>query len=353
MIYLPTATLTRANRELVLCVYTNLAHKATPAANEPLIDIVNALANANETNRPRPWKLRDRHRLAMMQNAVSRDPYLASTRLLHLTRSRSSMTAAVFAHEDGNISVVFRGTGRGEWIDNGEGLSGIAQMSTYHTYAENGTVLSSVAVTYDYATDQQVLACNWFKKIAAVNNWDDRTHITVAGHSKGGNKAQFVTMHSSLIKECFSFDGQGFSPEAIAFMKQSHGNTFDTYRQRIISLSADNDYVNVLGERLALPTHVAFCESGAGFHYIDAMLDIHGRLRPLCEQGMLSRYIESVSAELMTLPPTVRQHAVLAVMNLFQKTIGDGTPVNGDAVSLPQTIAGLAVATGTILRQFR
>ncbi len=353
MIELPSAALVNANRELLLCVYTYLAHKATPAVHESLGSIVKALTKANEADTPRPWKPRHIHRLTILQNATAKDPVLAAARLLHLTRSRSGMTAAVFAHPNGDISVVFRGTGRGEWIDNGEGLSGISEDNVYHTYKQDGTILSSVTVNMDFATDQQVEALNWFRMIAAQNNWDDRTRITVSGHSKGGNKAQFVTMHSTLVKECFSFDGQGFSPEALASMKQTLGKAFDANRRRIISLSGNNDYVNVLGERSALPTHVAYCESAMGFHYIESMLELSGHLRPPCEQGMLSRYIESVSAELMTLSPAVRQHAVLAVMNLFQNTIGDGTPVNGDNVSLPQTIAGLAIAVGTVLRQFR
>ena len=39
--------------------------------------------------------------------------------------------------------------------------------------------------------------------------------ITVAGHSKGGNKAQYVTVLSDKVDRCISMDGQGFSQEFI------------------------------------------------------------------------------------------------------------------------------------------
>lgn len=34
--------------------------------------------------------------------------------------------------------------------------------------------------------------------------------ITVTGHSKGGNKAQYVTVLSDKVDRCISMDGQGF-----------------------------------------------------------------------------------------------------------------------------------------------
>ena len=41
--------------------------------------------------------------------------------------------------------------------------------------------------------------------------------ITVIGHSKGGNKAQYCTLLSDKVTYCLSMDGQGFSPEFIDF----------------------------------------------------------------------------------------------------------------------------------------
>lgn len=42
--------------------------------------------------------------------------------------------------------------------------------------------------------------------------------LTVSGHSKGGNKAQYVTIVTDRVERCLSQDGQGFSPE---FLKKN------------------------------------------------------------------------------------------------------------------------------------
>ena len=60
-------------------------------------------------------------------------------------------------------------------------------------------------------------------------------NIIVTGHSKGGNKAQYVTINSKyndLIDKCFSFDGQGMSPEAIEAFINRHGK--DAYLAQLI-----------------------------------------------------------------------------------------------------------------------
>ena len=45
-------------------------------------------------------------------------------------------------------------------------------------------------------------------------------NITVTGHFKGGNKAQYVTIVTDRIGRCVSFDGQGFSKEFLEFIPQ-------------------------------------------------------------------------------------------------------------------------------------
>ena len=80
--------------------------------------------------------------------------------------------------------VVFRGTsGKDEWIDNAIGL-GVSD------------------------TERQKAALDYIENLP----YDS---ITVAGHSKGGNKAQYVTVLSDKVDRCISMDGQGFSQEFI------------------------------------------------------------------------------------------------------------------------------------------
>lgn len=343
--------LKKAETEAVYNIYLYLAHFTNPSDNESLLSITAGLDNAFKAMKPSMRKERDLYRLEILKNAVFSNPALAGSRIGSLTRSKNGLSACCFTKPGGDVSVVFRGTGQGEWIDNGEGLSGIPEENTYITYGKDGSPRYIRTIHKDYATDQQTEALNWFSRIAAVNGWSSDTSITVSGHSKGGNKAQFIAISSDLPDLCISFDGHGFSPEALVSFAGSKG--FKERRNRIFSLSADNDYVNVLGKRLALKEHIYYFEARSGIHHLEAMLDKNGRLNRQCEQGRLSAYAETVSEELMSLRPSVRQYATLGIMNIFQKYLGRGTPVNNDSVSLEKTVAGLGVTIGSILNQFR
>lgn len=339
----------QANEAAIYNLYLYLVHKGAPAEGEPLGSIVAGLDGAFQKQKYLDWTAREIYRLNILKKAVDRSGLLAQSRLGNLTRSQSGLTACTFTNGKGRVFVLFRGTGGGEWLDNGKGLSGIPEENTYITYGRGGAVLSRRTVWDDHSTDQQVEALNWFSHTAAKSGWDDRTRIILSGHSKGGNKAQFIALHSDLPEACYSFDGQGFSPEALAAFRDRHGAKFEVRRRRIYSFSADNDYVNVLGQRAAPGEQVYYFGSAWGFHYLEAILDKDGRLHPQSEQGKLSRYVERVSKELMGMRPLVRQYAALGVMNVFQKYLGDETTVNGDALSLEETIAGLAVAIGPLL----
>lgn len=67
-------------------------------------------------------------------------------------------------------------------------------------------------------------------------------NITVTGHSKGGNKAQYVTIVTDRIGRCVSFDGQGFSKEFLEF----YSARIEERKSIITSISAEYDFVNSL-----------------------------------------------------------------------------------------------------------
>ncbi len=298
MNHLPHDILERANREAIYNLYLYLACNYAQKNTETLASIVSSLETQNH------WSARETYRLHILRNAIHHDRILADSKLMNLTCSESGMTACIFLKPLGDVSIIFKGTGNGEWLDNGEGLSGIP--------SENG-----------YATDQQVEALDWFLGHAKENGWDAQTNITVSGHSKGGNKAQFVAMHSDLVDACYSFSGQGFSPEALIAFKKQHGEDYRKRQQKMYSFATDNDYVNVLGNRLVPKHHIYYFESAFGFHYPEAILNITGRLRPQSEQGDLSKYVETISKELMKLKPLDRQYITLGVMSLIQKYVNE------------------------------
>lgn len=346
-------TLQKANEQAIYNLYAYLTHKKLPKVNESLKSIVISLSDTIKDPNPVIWSNREIYRLNILKSVISSNMNIADSKLLDMTVSKNGLTAFSFVNPNGDISVVFKGTGSGEWIDNGEGLSGIPEENIYITYENNGDVLYHNIVKSDYATDQQVEALNWFNRIAAENNWSSQNNITVSGHSKGGNKAQFIAIHSDLVDSCYSFDGQGFSPEALTAFEQLYGDKYQERRHKIYSLSADNDYVNVLGKRLMPDSQIYYFASRAGFHFMEAILDNNGHLRTQCEQGKLSAYMETISGELMSMSPRIRQYATLGVMNVFQKYLGGGIPVNNDAVSLEKTIAGLGITISTLLYHLR
>ncbi len=341
-------SLRKANEEAIFNVYLYLAHKTTPENNETLKTIVSQL-DADFKKRPKAWKNSDIYRLNILKNAVFHNPILASSKIVNLTRSKNGLTFCSFFKPTGEISIAFKGTGNGEWIDNGEGLSGIPEENTYISYEDNGATLYRKIALKDFASDQQVEALNKFNEVLTKNKWGKDNKITVSGHSKGANKAQFITINSDLVDECLSFNGQGFSPEAIKQFKMKFGDAFDERRNKIISISSENDYVNVLGNCVIPQENIHYLKSFGGIHNIEAMLDKNGYLRPETVQGKLSLYTESLSKQIMKMPPEIRQYATLGTMNIFQKYLGKGTPVNGDFVSLNKTIAGISIAAASLL----
>lgn len=332
-----------ANREAIFNVYLYLSHYITPEKHESFPSIVTRTENALTSP-----SARITFRMNILKNAVKNSSELKSSELIAFTRSENGLTACAFIRPDNSVSVAFKGTGSGEWIDNGEGLSGIPQENTYLTYKRN--VVFSQTVHNDFATEQQVEALNWFNYVLHKNRLQNACEITVSGHSKGGNKAQFIAMHQGIVNTCVSFDGQGFSPEAVLNFKKLYSATFDKRQRRIYGFSSANDYVNVLGERIIPETNLYYFESKWGLHQMEAILNEQGNFRPQAQQGMLSSYAQNLSAEIMKMRPEIRQHATLGIMNIFQKYIGKGTPVNGDFVSNEKTIAGIAVAAASFLK---
>ncbi|MCR5688177.1 MAG: DUF2974 domain-containing protein [Lachnospiraceae bacterium] len=111
--------------------------------------------------------------------------------------------------------VVFRGTGgtKEAWTDNFEGA-----------FAED--------------TRLQALADDFIESECSAYS-----DIEVTGHSKGGNLAQYVTVKSAdRISRCVSYDGQGFGDEFI----RENADAVAAASPKIISISAYNDFVNIL-----------------------------------------------------------------------------------------------------------
>jgi len=237
----------------------------------------------------------------------------------------SGARAAVFAQGE-HVYVAYRGTDDLEWTDNGMGMF------------ERSTRLQRLAVMYfDVAVQRLGL--------------DESCLITVCGHSKGGNKAQFVMLDSDsagLIDSCWSFDGQGFSPEAIEYYKDKLGKEYRRRRARMFSVCGENDYVNPLGNRIIpasktyyLETPRATLESFLSNHIVENLWvkgeeGFTGSLNTESGCGDLCRFSGRLSRSIMALPVDERQNVAMTVTRIIENMDGERVSGNdrssGDAV---------------------
>ena len=119
--------------------------------------------------------------------------------------------ATCYIADDGKAYVTFRGTSSGfEWYDDVDGLHG------------SDTVCQKAA--FDYLESLPY------------------ADITVVGHSKGGNKAQYLAIVSDKVTRCVSMDGQGFSGEFI----EKYAEKIRANADRVRNYSLSRDYVHIL-----------------------------------------------------------------------------------------------------------
>ena len=134
--------------------------------------------------------------------------------------SRSDRVVNVtFLYED-NLIIVYKGTaGDFEWKDNVEGTYNISD------------------------TKQQRIALSYFDEM--VEKFKDVKKIYVSGHSKGGNKSQYIGVlrgNMSKLERVYSFDGQGFNS---IFLKK-YNKEIENNRHKIFNICNEYDYVNIL-----------------------------------------------------------------------------------------------------------
>lgn len=281
----------------------------------------------------------------IIKNAVKNNERLANMTIGNQSwnmgdefNDRKGLNACTFEDENGNIIVVYRGTGSGEWGDNAEGVIGL-----------------------NIETIQQVQGMKYFDYIVEKNEYHKKNlEITVTGHSKGGNKAQYITINSKyrdLIKYCFSFDGQGFSPEAVKIFKYRFDD-YDESVKKIYGFNGENDFVNPFGMyvipkekrfyfNIVIPSEIPLNMDSRGdvlkflkniknawqimkLHLPDSCLTEDGDFSEQVEQGSLSLFVENLSEEALRLEPLERDAIFRSIMSFVQ---GDDETVSGEIVA--------------------
>ncbi|MDO5377599.1 MAG: DUF2974 domain-containing protein [Clostridia bacterium] len=144
---------------------------------------------------------------------VDRDPYGVGTFVVK--------TPAGTVPREG--VVVFEGSASAQdWKDNFQGGSG--------TTSADGV-----------STPLQEYHLNYYQQVKE-KYLGDCDQITVTGHSKGGNKAKYITLLDGSVDRCVAFDGQGFSDEFI----QKYQDEIALRQNKITNYNAKEDYVNIL-----------------------------------------------------------------------------------------------------------
>ncbi|MDR0821951.1 MAG: DUF2974 domain-containing protein [Oscillospiraceae bacterium] len=183
--------------------------------------------------------------------------------------------AVCFADSAGNAAAVFRGTGSDyEWLDNGEGM-------------------------LDSDTVQQQAAAEFVRRVRQNTSLGIK-HLTVAGHSKGGNKAQYtyLTLPDGVAERCFSLDGQGFSE---AFLDKYAANVA-ARAGNIVSYAERRDFVNCLGFYATLPRFFSGYRGDIGeygqplpyFHCPDSLRRTDGKPGEPNAKGCLSQLVNKL-----------------------------------------------------------
>ena len=148
--------------------------------------------------------------------------------------------SALFVNEaTGEAVVAFRGTVNYEWDDNfyGGAMTGASDR---------------------VSTEYQEKALEWYRSL----NLEEAGYetITVTGHSKGGNKAKYITVMDESVDRCISFDGQGFSDEFLVKYEEEIGKR----AYKISNHNVEYDFVNLLLNDIGEITYYKGYDYGEG-----------------------------------------------------------------------------------------
>lgn len=234
---------------------------------------------------------------------------LANPKLGRYTMTNCEMTsrsgeqpvyAACFVDNTANptdVNVAFKGTTGGyEWHDNGEGA---------------------------YMTDTrcQMAAADYINRLPEQYG----NNITVTGHSKGGNKAQYVTITTDRVDRCVSVDGQGFSPD---FCKK-YADRIAARKDRLLNICADGDYVNAIAITIASQVYIR-TEGKENYHKPSILLDGNGNLReettPKFWRKLINEYTTYITEDM---PEPARSFVIDGIIGVVEELMGGGESEEG------------------------
>lgn len=230
--------------------------------------------------------------------AILNDPELCSL-IVGDSINTEGVRASCFVDESGEATIAIRGTGGyyEPWVDN---FQGAYQSDT---------------------TDQKALA-------AFVNEQaEDYANITITGHSKGGNLAQYATVVcGDKIDRCVSFDGQGFGDEFL----EKYEKEIKANRGKIKSVCAEGDFVNILlfsiaGETVYLETGTIWMDNHSSYYLWkkNAGKMKNGAFSETVEQSILIKIIDKALDDLVRKIDKADPIVELILVNVLGGMVGN------------------------------
>ena len=164
--------------------------------------------------------------------AAMRDPFLMKLKILDVVEDLSeevACTNAIFLSDSTPDAIfVFRGTdtenSAAQWKDN---------------------FISANAED----TPQQINALRWYRQSVAEYKLSSR-EITVTGHSKGGNKAKYITILDNSVDHCISFNGEGFSDKFFSKYEKEILLREDRIRNHMVNYDYVSPLMNDVGDSI-------------------------------------------------------------------------------------------------------
>ena len=257
--------------------------------------------------------------------AILNDKELLNTRILathteNLYVEGGNSRSAVFGNpETGEAVVAFQGTASDEWLDDFKGGT--------VTNEEDGV-----------STEGQVRALRWYQEVMNSKEMEGYDYVTVTGHSKGGNKAKYITILDDSVDRCVSFDGQGFSDE---FYKK-YAAEIASRQEKIHNHNARADYVNLLLNDLGETTYYDHSRTSTltdfkYFHHpatlvsVDENGNIYFRESEDGQNPVLRELDELLNGFLRTVSDEDREKALMMVGEIAELFLGGY--YNGEKVS--------------------
>lgn len=210
---------------------------------------------------------------------IEANPSLMELEVINVSETDSGTHGFCVKDSDNNVTVIYSGdySYSDSWVDN------------------------FVGAVQEDSTEQENALAFFEESLKIAESMGEVGNVTVSGHSKGGNLAQYVTILSGKVDYCLSYDGQGFSD---LFMEE-YGPEIAANGSKITSISANYDFVHCVLNPIPNAQHYYVdvemipqelsARSLAWFHMPILILDENGNILPFTEQSEFSKTLHVIS----------------------------------------------------------